>query len=110
MVQFKPDLSGYLWDNFFSECPFLGITKNIFFNDYVKSKGNYVGNFSFYLCAYLEFFILDTLDSLVPDLIPDGLNTICQRWFLPFHDHFNIYLQNSSEKEKTMLLNFNGTF
>ena len=79
VIQFKLDLSGYLWDNFFSECPFLGITKNIFFNDYVKSKGNYVGNFSFYLCAYLEFFILDTLDTLVLELIPDGLNNICQR-------------------------------
>ena len=77
-----PIKTGFVWlslGQLFSECPFLGVTKNIFFNDYVKSKGNYVGNFSFYLCAYLEFFILDTLDNSVLDLIPDGLNHICQR-------------------------------
>ena len=95
VVQLKLDLTGYLWDNFFSEFPFLGVTKNIFFNDYVKSKGNYVGNVSYYLCTYLEFFILDTLDSLVPDFLK-VIFLLCV--------NFNICSQNCSEKE--MLLNF----
>ena len=77
VVQLKPNIA---WDSFLSECPFLGITKTIFFNDFVKSKGRYVNNVSFYLCAYLEFFILDTLDSLAPSLVPNVLNEICQRW------------------------------
>ena len=77
VVQLKPNI---VWDSYLSECPFLGITKTIFFNDFVKSKGRYVNNVSFYLCAYLEFFILDTLDSLAPNLVPNVLNEICQRW------------------------------
>ena len=70
VVQLKPDLSGYLWDNFFSECPFLGITKNIFFNDFVTSKGHYVNNVSFYICTYFKFLILDTLDNLTGEAMP----------------------------------------
>ena len=79
VAQLKPDLSGYLWDNILSECPFMGITKNIFFNDFIKSKGHYVKSFPFYFCSYIEFFVLDTLDSMSPYLVPDVLNRICQR-------------------------------
>ena len=33
---------GYIWDNFLSKCTWLGVTKNVFFNNYVinKSSGN----------------------------------------------------------------------
>lgn len=75
--QLKGGWSGLLWDEYFSQCPFLGITKNIFFNDFVKAKGTYVNSFAFYMCAYLEFFILDTLDGFYS--VPTFLNQICQR-------------------------------
>ena len=35
-------LWGYIWDNYLSKCTWLGVTKNVFFNNYVinKSSGN----------------------------------------------------------------------
>ena len=78
--QLKSGWCGYFWDNFFSTCPFLGIVKNVFFNDFIKAKGLYVNNGWFLGCAYWEFFILDTLDGfLPPNLIPTFLDDICQR-------------------------------
>jgi hypothetical protein len=77
--QLKSGWSGYLWNNYLSECPFLGITKNIFFNDYVYAKGVYVNSWSFYMCAYLEIFILDTIDTIAPELVPVSLSQLCHR-------------------------------
>ncbi len=78
--QIKTGWSGYMWNNWLSECPFLGITKNIWFNDYVKAKGTYTKSFYFYLCAYLEFFILDTIDAMgALDLVPEHIANLCTR-------------------------------
>jgi len=41
-------LDGHLWNWIFSRCPFLGITKNIFFNKFVIEKGNYIKSGWFY--------------------------------------------------------------
>ena len=40
--QLDGGLWGYIWDNFLSKCTWLGVTKNVFFNNYVinKSSGN----------------------------------------------------------------------
>jgi hypothetical protein len=68
--QFEGGRTGEAWNSFFSHCPFLGITKNIFFNDVVLEKGsgntNYIKGHKFYWCAFLEFFILQNLEWLVP--------------------------------------------
>lgn len=67
----------FLWDHFLSECPFLGITKHIFFNDVVLKKGTYVKSPYLYLCAFWEFFVLDTVERFVH--VPDYLNKLCSR-------------------------------
>ena len=68
--QLNGGVLGEVWNNFFSHCAFLGITKNIFFNDIVTSKGsngvNYIKGHKFYWCAFLEYFILENLELLVP--------------------------------------------
>ena len=40
--QLDGGLWGYIWDNYLSKCTWLGVTKNVFFNNYVinKSSGN----------------------------------------------------------------------
>ena len=80
VMQLKGGLDGYLWNQILSNCPFLGITKNIFFNDFVISKGSYVNSPYFYFCAFLEFFILDSISMyLSPNLIPDFVENLCKR-------------------------------
>ena len=68
--QFHAGLTGQSWNRFFSHCPFLGITKNIFYNDVVLDKGSgktsYIKGQKFYWCAFLEFFILENMEWLVP--------------------------------------------
>jgi len=63
---------GKAWNGFFSHCPFLGITKNIFYNDVVLDKGSngvsYIKGQQFYWCAFLEFFILENIEFLFPSL------------------------------------------
>ena len=31
---------GLMWDKFFSQCTWLGVTKNVFFNNYVVNKSS----------------------------------------------------------------------
>ena len=68
--QFHDGLIGDSWNSFFSHCPFLGITKNIFYNDVVLDKGSgktsYIKGQKFYWCAFLEFFILENLEWVLP--------------------------------------------
>ena len=68
--QFHGGWTGRSWNSFFSHCPFLGITKNIFYNDVVLDKGSgktsYIKGQKFYWCAFLEFFILENLEWVIP--------------------------------------------
>lgn len=70
--QFQGGWSGHSWNSFFSHCPFLGITKNIFYNDLVLDKGSgktsYIKGKKFYWCAFLEFYILENIEFLLPGL------------------------------------------
>jgi len=72
--QFQEGWTGRAWNSFFSHCPFLGITKNIFYNDVVLDKGSgktsYIKGHKFYWCAFLEFFILENLEYLIPSISP----------------------------------------
>jgi len=83
--QFHDGWSGRSWNSFFSHCPFLGITKNIFYNDIVLDKGSgktsYIKGQKFYWCAFLEFFIFENLEYLIPSIIPytEPAWTICHR-------------------------------
>jgi len=76
---------GRAWNGFFSHCPFLGITKNIFYNDVVLDKGSngvsYIKGQKFYWCAFLEFFILENLEFLFPSLAQytDPAWALCKR-------------------------------
>lgn len=76
-------LSGLSWNAVFSHCPFLGITKNIFYNDIVLDKGSgavtYIKGQKFYWCAFLEFFILENVEYVAPGLSPSFLWDICAR-------------------------------
>ena len=70
--QLNEGAMGASWNFFFSHCPYLGITKNIFFNDVVIDKGSngvsYINGHKFYWCAFLEFFILENLELALPSL------------------------------------------
>ena len=72
----------FLWNHVLSHCPFLGATKNIFFNDIVLDKGNggvsYIKGWNFF-CAFLEYFVLENLEYLAPELLPKYLWGICSR-------------------------------
>jgi len=72
LSQFSGGLTGSTWNNFFSHCPFLGITKTIFFNDVVTEKGSgsysYINSQRLYWCAFLEYFILENLEYLAPSV------------------------------------------
>jgi len=72
LQQLKDGNMGKAWNGFFSHCPFLGITKNIFYNDVVLDKGSngvsYIKGQKFYWCAFLEFFILENLEYLFPSI------------------------------------------
>jgi len=76
---------GETWNRFFSHCPYLGITKNIFFNGIVTAKGaqgvSYINGHKFYWCAFLEYFILENLEWMFPSLEPytDPLWKVCHR-------------------------------
>ena len=75
--------TGYWWDAHLSFCPFLGITKATFFNDIVLRKGGYTGDVAggtwFMFCAFWEYFILDNVEFLLPDVLPDCLTRLCAR-------------------------------
>ena len=83
--QLNGGVMGQAWNNFFSHCAYLGITKNIFFNDIVISKGsngvNYIQGHKFYWCAFLEYFILENLELVVPAVsdYTGPLWNICKR-------------------------------
>lgn len=72
LQQLHDGTMGRAWNGFFSHCPFLGITKNIFYNDVVLDKGSngvsYIKGQKFYWCAFLEFFILENLEYLFPSM------------------------------------------
>eukprot|EP00092_Neocalanus_flemingeri_P002750 GFUD01002945.1.p1 GENE.GFUD01002945.1~~GFUD01002945.1.p1 ORF type:complete len:385 (+),score=72.52 GFUD01002945.1:393-1547(+) len=76
---------GQAWNGFFSHCPFMGITKNIFYNDVVLDKGSngvsYIKGQKFYWCAFLEFFILENLEFVFPSLATHTapLWAVCRR-------------------------------
>jgi len=76
-------LSGLLWGSFLSHCPYLGITKNVFFNDVVLEKKSgkipYTSGQKFFACAFLEYFILENLEYINPSLAPEYLWQICDR-------------------------------
>jgi len=85
LQQLHPGPAGTAWNSFFSHCPFLGITKNIFFNGLVLDKGSngvsYIKGQKFYWCAFLEFFILENLEYMFPSLEEhtQPLWAVCQR-------------------------------
>lgn len=83
LQQLNNGLTGFSWNHFFSHCPFLGITKNIFYNDIVLDKGSgsvtYIKGQKFYWCAFLEFFILENIEYLAPELSPNYLWDMCSR-------------------------------
>ena len=58
-----------IWNNIFSHCPFLGFTKNVFFNSFVLRKGSdgvdYVNGGRFYVCTLFQYFVY-YLDSWSP--------------------------------------------
>ena len=77
-------LTGELWNRWFSYCPFLGITKATFFNDFVIRKSYYVGagalNSSwFFGCAFWEYFIMDPIEFLLEDYTPQWMSSLCVR-------------------------------
>ena len=67
--QLEDGLMGMVWNNIFSHCPFLGFTKNVFFNSFVLRKGSdgvdYVNGGRFYVCTLFEYFVYYT-ESLSP--------------------------------------------
>jgi len=77
--QLSGGVLGDLWNSQLSYCPWMGITKAIFFNDVVLEKGNYVGGVWFYWCAFWEYFVLDNFEFLIPDILPDCLTKMCHR-------------------------------
>lgn len=79
LEQLSGGYMGDLWNKYFSYCPFMGITKAVFFNDIVLSKGNYVKSGWFLWCAFWEYFILDNVEFLLPDILPDSMTKMCHR-------------------------------
>jgi len=83
LEQLQSGISGTMFKNFFSSCPFLGIYKNVFNNDYVTKKGsgtvNYVNGKKFFLCAFLEYFILENLEYIHPKLTIPPIVEYCAR-------------------------------
>jgi len=72
---------GSLWNDHLSYCPFLGITKNMFFNDVVIAKKTTIdmqGGW-FLWCAFWEYFILDPGEFLLPDILPNCMINMCHR-------------------------------
>ena len=79
-----------LWQNIFSHCPWLTLTKLSFFNDLVISKRRsrsnvqYVGSITssgvwrFYICLHLEF-ILEHLEHFASEVVPSFVFDICSR-------------------------------
>ena len=79
-----------LWQNIFSHCPWLTLTKLSFFNDLVISKRSsrsnvqYVGSITspgvwrFYICLHLEF-ILEHFEHFATGLVPSFVFDICSR-------------------------------
>ena len=53
--QLEGGKAGYLWNNYFSYCPFLGITKSLFFNKFILQKGVYIGSGGkwFFWCVFV---------------------------------------------------------
>jgi len=85
LQQLHDGTMGKAWNGFFSHCPFLGITKNIFYNDVVLDKGSgsvsYIKGQKFYWCAFLEFFILENIEFLFPSMAKHTapLWAVCKR-------------------------------
>ena len=85
LSQLHGGVIGDSWNMFFSHCPYLGITKNIFFNGIVTEKGaggvSYINGHKFYWCAFWEFFVLENLEWLIPSLEPytAPLWSVCHR-------------------------------
>ena len=83
--QLNDGAMGSAWNHFFSHCPYLGITKNIFFNDIVIDKGSngvsYINGTKFYWCAFLEYFILENLELVLPGTMDytEPLWSLCKR-------------------------------
>ncbi len=83
--QLHGGIIGETWNRFFSHCPYLGITKNIFFNGIVTAKGaqgvSYINGHKFYWCAFLEYFILENLEWMFPSIeaYTDPLWKVCHR-------------------------------
>ena len=67
--QLEGGVSGTVWNNVLSHCPFLGFTNNVFFNRFVLKKGSdgvdYVNGGRFYVCTLFEYFVY-YLDSSSP--------------------------------------------
>ena len=72
---------GSLWNNILSQCPFLGTSKNVFFNQVVIKKGRYVGGFDvnawYFFCGIWEGYVVYKFEHLLP--IPDFLLYLCNR-------------------------------
>jgi len=79
-----------VWQNFLSHCPWLTVAKLTFFDEIVINKTSsrsgvqYVGSITspgvwrFFICLHLEIG-LDTLNGVLPGIVPDFLWDICSR-------------------------------
>ena len=83
--QLEGGFVGAVWDNFLSECTFLGISKNIFFNKFILSKGSggvqYVHGWRLYTCIVWEFYVMGAIEILAPSSLVSWVTSldICQR-------------------------------
>jgi hypothetical protein len=83
--QLEGGTNGFLWNNFFSSCTFLGISKNIFFNRFVLAKGSggvqYVQGCRLYACIVWEFYIMGAIEIMAPTCFVNWVSScnICSR-------------------------------
>ena len=79
--QLEGGRAGYLWNNYFSYCPFLGITKSLFFNKFILQKGVYIGTGGkwFFWCAFWEYWIVDPVEFFMGNFTPSWMIQMCNR-------------------------------
>ena len=66
--QLDGGIFGAMWDNFFSQCTWLGVTKNVFFNHYVINKSS--GNVSYVqVFNWINFVIDHCIDVTLIDIL-----------------------------------------
>ena len=79
--QFEAGKMGYLWNKYLSYCPFMGITKSLFFNNFIIQKGAYIGGGGrwFFWCAFWEYWIVDPTEFFFGSFTPNWVVQMCNR-------------------------------